>query len=68
MGLSAKYKRRAIRTKKGYWFKKNNKPSYCSINIYTSTSGKVVINFIGILSNYGNATKIRRTFKQKRRN
>lgn len=40
MGLSAKYKRRAIRTKKGYWFKKNHKPSYCSINIYTSTSGK----------------------------
>ena len=40
MGLSAKYKRHAIRTKKGYWFKENSKLSYCSISIYTSTSGK----------------------------
>ena len=40
MGLSARYKRRPIRTKKGYWFKKNHKLGYVFMNIYESTSGK----------------------------
>ena len=40
MGLSARYKRRPIRTKKGYWFKKNNRLRHVFMNIYESTSGK----------------------------
>lgn len=40
MGLSARYKRRAIRTKSSYWIKFKGKLKYCPVSIYISTSGK----------------------------
>lgn len=40
MGLSARYKRRPIRTRSAWWVKISGKLQYCPINIYTSTSGK----------------------------
>ena len=40
MGLSARYKRRPIRTRSAWWAKIGEKLQYCPISIYTSTSGK----------------------------
>ena len=40
MGLSARYKRRPIRTRSAYWIKSKGKLEYCPISIYCSTSGK----------------------------
>lgn len=45
MGLSARYKRRPIRTKSGFWMKISNKLHYCVTSLYTSCSGKASYKF-----------------------
>ena len=45
MGLSARYKRRPIRTKSGFWMKTNNKLQYYVTSLYTSCSDKASYKF-----------------------
>lgn len=45
MGLSARYKRRAIRTTSGCWMKIDGKLKYAITYLYTSCSGKTSYDF-----------------------
>lgn len=45
MGLSARYKRRPIRTFSQWFMKVNRKLTYSSLKIYTSCSGKASYKF-----------------------